>query len=138
MSIDYDKLNEESTKLYRVAFEEGRRQGDQEGASRISEDRLRGGIELAVRMLESSVAARDQFDQRERADRRGDDWSERVLAMYARRMLGRVPAAPDVMRGIELLSKANLNNAPGGIKRKSVDDALKHLTSYLDALGGYR
>lgn len=137
--IDYDQLNDAAQTFYYAAYAKGFRAGDEAGASRIAEDRTRGGVALAIDLLRGSVSARDTFaDTSVSHTRPGSDWPERVLAMHARTMLGRVSAYPDVVRTLDLLKDANLNNAPGGINRRKVDQALKHLTSYLETLGGYR
>lgn len=130
-ALDVTALNEQARVLYDAAFAAGRRAGDNEGSSRVSEDRLRSGVDLAVCLLSSSVAARSRLSE-------ADDWPERVLAMYARSALGRVSATSDVMKALTQLQGANLNNAPGGINRRAVDQALDGLTSYRETLGGYR
>lgn len=138
-TIDYGQLNDGAQFLYDSALEVGRQRGMHEGASRVSEDRLRANVHLAIALLESSVSARDKFTDRTVSHTRpGDDWPERVLAMHARTLLARTPSTPDVSLVNGLLHRANLNNAPGGIKRDMVDQALKRLTAYLEALGGYR
>lgn len=127
--IDYESLNHEAKILFDHASAHGKRRGSEETRSELADDKVRDNVELVVRMLESSVSARDQYQ--------GDDdhnWPERVLALHARSLLGRTPAYPDVSHAHHRLGRVSLNNAPGGIKRKLVDDVLRDLKRYHEHL----
>lgn len=138
MSIDYDQFNTAAQTVYETAFERGRQRGIMDEQGRIAEAHRRAMVDLAVNLLRSSQVARDKFEPRESHTRREEHWPERVLAGYARMVLGRTPLSPDVDRALGTLRHANLNNAPGDIDRKGVDEALSGLEVYLEHLGGYR